>query len=113
MCKTNGCKKQATFGYEYKKYIACGNCKKPGMKNVRHLYCLCGKIAKFCRKDNIKPMYCINCKTNDMINVGNERFYNGKTQVYLKSNIRKDDSNRISEEICIYAAKLLLNLKYS
>jgi hypothetical protein len=109
MCKTSGCKQQAVYGYEYKKFIACAKCKKNGMRNARYLYCSCGKKIKYCKITNTQLKNCIDCKINNILRINNIIFNSINTEKNLNRTIPKYSEN----DLHIYTAQLLLKLKYS
>ncbi len=69
------CKKKATYGYEYKKGLRCGEHRIDGMENVVKDKCKCGNSLSPCFGNitDKKPEYCSKCKTDDMVELAHSK----------------------------------------
>lgn len=70
-CKTENCNKDAYYGYEEKKGIACADHRiKPEMKDVMRTKCkTCKKTTPSYGIEIGKPTHCNKCKSDIMFNV--------------------------------------------
>lgn len=67
ICKYPNCMKRAIYGIEKRTF--CSQHKQKNMRNVNVKTCTCGKIPSFHYSDCKSPMFCIDCKTDDMIQI--------------------------------------------
>ena len=67
LCCFENCRKRAYFG-EYKKYVVCKEHNLNNWSDVISSKCFCGKANKLYNLEGLKPMYCFDCKKDNMIN---------------------------------------------
>ena len=67
LCCFENCRKRAYFG-EDKKYVVCKEHNINNWSDVISSKCFCGKANKLYNLEGLKPMYCFDCKTNEMVN---------------------------------------------
>jgi len=67
LCCFENCRKRAYFGKD-KKYVVCKEHNINNWSDIISSKCFCGKASKLYNLEGFKPMYCFECKTDDMIN---------------------------------------------
>ena len=85
LCKTEGCRKRAVYGYEHKVYIACNihrvlEPKHLKMIDVKNKRCFCGKNRPCYGLEEGIFTHCKECKTPDMYDVRNKKCFCGKNK---------------------------------
>jgi hypothetical protein len=78
ICEFENCRNRASYGLTYGKGIRC----KLHKENYKpHLdICHCGNAKPTFNNKDMKPEYCVKCKTNDMINVTQKLCNCGRTR---------------------------------
>ena len=78
LCQYDICFNKASYAEFYNKPIRC----KTHKENYNHQYriCHCGKSRPTFNFQEMKAEYCVNCKSEGMINVINKKCYCGKSQ---------------------------------
>ena len=67
LCCFENCRKRAYFG-EDKKYVVCKEHNINNWSDVISSKCFCGKANRLYNLEGLKPMYCFDCKKDNMIN---------------------------------------------
>ena len=67
LCCFENCRKRAYFG-EDKKYVLCKEHNVNNWSDIISSKCFCGKANKLYNFEGLKPMYCFDCKKDEMIN---------------------------------------------
>ena len=67
LCCFENCRKRAYFG-EDKKYVLCKEHNVNNWSDIISSKCFCGKASKVYNFESLKPMYCFDCKKDNMIN---------------------------------------------
>lgn len=67
LCCFENCRKRAYFG-EDKKYVVCKEHNANNWSDIISSKCFCGKASKLYNFEGLKPMYCFNCKKDEMVN---------------------------------------------
>jgi hypothetical protein len=67
LCCFENCRKRAYFGKD-KKYVVCKEHNVNNWSDVISSKCFCGKASKLYNFEGLKPIYCFDCKKDEMIN---------------------------------------------
>jgi hypothetical protein len=67
LCCFENCRKRAYFG-EDKKYVVCKEHNTNNWTDIISSKCFCGKASKLYNLEGLKPMYCFECKKDEMVN---------------------------------------------
>ena len=67
LCCFENCRKRAYFG-EDKKYVVCKEHNVNNWSDIISSKCFCGKASKLYNFEGLKPIYCFDCKKDEMIN---------------------------------------------
>jgi hypothetical protein len=107
ICQHQLCTKRAIYGIEKREY--CSQHKKKNMRNINVKTCTCGKIPSFNYSHCKSPMFCVDCKTDDMIQVksrlciicSHSRACYGVNKITHCSRCKTDDMINLNRKLCL------------